>query len=568
MEKELNISRSDYTEATRYYETRYVTELYCEQLAKRRTIKDLDHSILERKVEEQVKSWAEMFSRRLKKELNADNKVEAEEQTLRAQELLESLENILSHTLDIDDTVDFNTLKNSSKFNKPKPPPPRKESLFILKAKEPRKEDCKPRQSFLSALFSSKEKFQERWDKAYQDAMTIYQQEVDLVNGKNEEIEKQNENAQKNYERLLGDWESEKSAFDKTKADTNAKVEQLKSDYRAGDPNAIEEYCEIVLTNSEYPDFVTKDFEIAYNSENQMLAINYTLPDIDDIPTLEKVTYVASTSTFKEKHISDAAKRKLYDNILYQITLRSIHEVFEADQIDCIKSITFNGWISTVDKSTGADVTMCLLTVQTNKEEFESIDLSRIDPKTCFKGLKGIASSKLHGLTPVQPLIVMDTFDKRFVDSKNVVGDIDQSTNLASISWEDFEHLIRELFEKEFSSNGGEVKVTQASRDGGVDAIAFDPDPIRGGKIAIQAKRYTNTVGVSAVRDLYGTVLNEGATKGILVTTSDYGPEAYNFAKDKPITLLNGANLLHLLERHGTKARIDIKEAKRLNAEL
>jgi len=35
--------------------------------------------------------------------------------------------------------------------------------------------------------------------------------------------------------------------------------------------------------------------------------------------------------------------------------------------------------------------------------------------------------------------------------------------------------------------------------------------------------------------------MNEGATKEILVTTSDYGPDAYAFAKDKPITLLNGA---------------------------
>jgi restriction system protein len=132
------------------------------------------------------------------------------------------------------------------------------------------------------------------------------------------------------------------------------------------------------------------------------------------------------------------------------------------------------------------------------------------------------------------------------------------------MNWEDFEHLIRELFEREFKVNGGEVKVTQASRDGGVDAIAFDPDPIRGGKIVIQAKRYTNTVGVSAVRDLYGTVLNEGATKGILVTTSDYGSDSYNFAKDKPLTLLNGSNLLHLLGKHGTHAKIDLREAKRI----
>ena len=132
------------------------------------------------------------------------------------------------------------------------------------------------------------------------------------------------------------------------------------------------------------------------------------------------------------------------------------------------------------------------------------------------------------------------------------------------MDWEDFEHLVRELFEKEFTSNGGEVKVTQASRDGGVDAIAFDPDPIRGGKIVIQAKRYTNTVGVAAVRDLYGTVVNEGATKGILVTTSNYGPDAYGFAKDKPITLLSGSNLLHLLEKHGHKAKIDLVEAKKI----
>lgn len=74
-------------------------------------------------------------------------------------------------------------------------------------------------------------------------------------------------------------------------------------------------------------------------------------------------------------------------------------------------------------------------------------------------------------------------------------------------------------------------------------------------------------VGVSAVRDLYGTTVNEGATKGILVTTADYGPDAYEFAKGKPLTLLNGSNLLHLLEKHGHRAKIDLKEAKKLLAE-
>ena len=62
-------------------------------------------------------------------------------------------------------------------------------------------------------------------------------------------------------------------------------------------------------------------------------------------------------------------------------------------------------------------------------------------------------------------------------------------------------------------------------------------------------------------------MINEGAAKGILVTTADYGPDAYEFANGKPLTLLNGNNLLHLLEKHGHKAKIDIEEAKRILAE-
>ena len=135
------------------------------------------------------------------------------------------------------------------------------------------------------------------------------------------------------------------------------------------------------------------------------------------------------------------------------------------------------------------------------------------------------------------------------------------------MDWESFEHLVRQIFEQEFISAGGEVKVTQASRDGGVDAIAFDPDPIRGGKYVIQAKRYTRTVGVGAVRDLYGTVMHEGADRGILVTTADYGADSVSFAKDKPLTLVNGAQLLALLAKHGHRARIDIREARQQQAE-
>jgi len=297
------------------------------------------------------------------------------------------------------------------------------------------------------------------------------------------------------------------------------------------------------------------------------MIVDYSLPPIEVLPRLNEVKYIKTRNELSESFLADSTVNNLYDDLIYQITLRTIHELYESDVVNAIDSIIFNGIVESIDKATGQTATACIVSVQANKQEFMSINLEHVDPKACFKKLKGIGSSKLHSLTPIAPILNINREDKRFVSSYQVVDELGDTYNLAAMDWEDFEHMIRELFEKEFSQSGGEVKVTRSSRDAGVDAVAFDPDPIRGGKIVIQAKRYTNTVGVSAVRDLFGTVMNEGATKGILVSTADYGPDAYEFAKGKPLTLLNGSNLLHLLEKHGHKAKIDLREAKQILAE-
>jgi restriction system protein len=336
--------------------------------------------------------------------------------------------------------------------------------------------------------------------------------------------------------------------------------------YLEGSAGVVIDYCDLVLTASDYPDYFPQDFELDYNPETKILMVDYSLPSPGNIPTVKEVRYVQNRDEFVEQHLSRSQQIKLYDDLLYQITLRTIHELFEADVIAAIAMIVFNGWVTSIDKGTGNEVTSCVLSVPAHREQFMAINLANIEPKACFRALKGVGSSTLHSITPIPPIMKIEREDHRFVASHEVANTLDESVNLASIEWEDFEHLIRELFEEEFSSSGGEVKVTQASRDGGVDAIAFDPDPIRGGKIIIQAKRYTNTVGVSAVRDLFGTVMNEGANKGILVTTSNYGPDAYAFANGKPLVLLNGANLLHLLEKHGHKAHIDLQQARNINA--
>jgi restriction system protein len=346
-------------------------------------------------------------------------------------------------------------------------------------------------------------------------------------------------------------------------------VTDLKKDYKFLRPEAVNIYCKLVLQSSDLPNGFGRKCDFEYIPESKILIVDHALPAPDDIVYVKKVDFIqASGKLFRTRlDISDNEFKRFYDDALYQICLRTFHELFEADAADALEAVVFNGWIESVDKASGNDIKACVMSVQAKKEEFQKINLARVDPKACFKALKGVGSSALHSLTPIAPVLKINREDKRFVASYEVAGELDERSNLAAMDWEDFEHLIRELFEKEFSKPGCEVKVTQASRDGGVDSVVLDSDPIHGGKTVIQAKRYTNTVGVAAVRELYGTVLNEGAMKGILVTTADYGPDAYEFAKGKPLVLLNGANLLHLLEKHGHKAKIDIQEAKRILGE-
>jgi restriction system protein len=546
----------------------YWIEIKHEGLHKYRVIKGNDKYVVEQKAYLQTRQWDEMWEKKQEAERKklerestllekAQKKEMAEQQTLDAIIKLEMIDKLLLHTLAVDDKIDWDSLKDKSKYKVPKPKIPAEPAY----PSEPEKKYYEPKLGFLDKIFlSSKQKKIDESNKRFEDALIYWKKTKD-------ELTLQYEREVRDYEELLKKWNKKKSSFELEKQEKNDAVQRKKEQYLNGESESITEYCDMVLSNSNYPDYFPQEFDIEYNLSNRTLIVEYILPDISDLPTIKEVKYIATKDDYKESFITEAAVRKMYDKLLYDITLRSIHELFEADAINSIESVVFNGWVHSINKATGKKENICILSIQANKQEFMDINLEMVDSKSCFKNLKGIGSSKLFSLTPIAPIIRINREDGRFVDAYSVTGNVDEETNLAAMDWQDFEHLIRELFEKEFNNTGGEVRITQASKDGGVDAVAFDPDPIRGGKIVIQAKRYTNVVGVSAVRDLYGTVMNEGATKGILVSTADYGPDAYNFAKDKPLTLLNGNNLLHLLHKHGHQAKIDLKEAKLLNME-
>jgi restriction system protein len=512
--------------------------------------------MLQSKVDTLMSDWDKRYGEHLRKSAILAGKDAADQATVDAGLQLEGISGILAHTLKVDDRVDWENLKDFSEW---KPTRSFSDSKPV-RARFDEPVFYPPTIGFFDWLFGRKQRILTNATETFARAHAEWKAK--------DEAEKES------FDRRSIDWGDRKRDFEKLQAqrkqeflDTqliaNAKVDSLAKAVATGDQKAVIEHASLVLDNSDYGDLFEQSFSIDYLPDDKTLLIEYELPSLDNMPRLKAVRFVQATGEMKETYITDKEQKANFDSACYQICLRSMHEVFEADEFGNIDRVLFNGFSTNVDRSTGKDVRACIMSVLVGRSEFMAIDLSRVDPKTCFKSLKGVAASTLSALAPIPPVMEMDRNDRRFVEGRATADAVNNETNLASMSWEDFEHLVRELFEKEFALRGGEVRVTQASNDGGVDAIAFDPDPISGGKIVIQAKRYTRTVGVSAVRDLYGTLLNEGASKGLLVTTADYGPDAHKFAAGKPITIISGANLLHLLAKHGIQAKIDLREARK-----
>ncbi len=309
------------------------------------------------------------------------------------------------------------------------------------------------------------------------------------------------------------------------------------------------------------PDSVPRLWNVDFDKDEHILIVEIGLPDIVHRPPVKTVLLKSGAV---KKPLNQAERKEFIPRVHPASLLRAAYEIFRNDITETIRLLVLNGWVRFSDPTTGIETTAYTASLMVERHNMKFLNLLKVDPVAAFQSLNGKSAGKLIEIIPIEPVLALERKDSRFVDAKEVLKALDIASNLAAMDWQDFEHLIRELFEKEFAGRGAEVKITQASKDRGVDAIAFDPDPIRGGKYVIQAKRYTNTVDVSSVRDLCAVVRKEGASRGILVTTSTYGAEAYAFANNEPVTLLNGAELLGLLRKHGYTFRIDLLEARQI----
>jgi restriction system protein len=377
-----------------------------------------------------------------------------------------------------------------------------------------------------------------------------------------DEIRERYQQAVEGYKLAMQQYQANEEARRKAISMQQKMVADFRIKLSSGDVHAVTSYFQAVLEHSIYPDgFGKRKVKLGFNPETGELVVEYDLPTYEAIiPTVKAYKYVKTRDVIEEQLLNKTDERQmkeLYEEIIAAIALRTLHELFSTDFVSILKLVVFNGMVNTVDKATGRNVRPCLVSVQVTREDFRKLELKRVDKRACLKHLKAQTSPSSKEMVAVKPLVELMTTDPRFVEEIDVLTSLDSRPNLLEMSPPDFEQLIGNLF----TEMGFKTGTTRISRDGGVDVIAFDERPIVGGKIIIQAKRYRNTVGIESVRALYGTMQDEGATKGILVCTSSFGVASREFVKDKPIELIDGNGLLHYLQEQGHAAKIEIPGA-------
>jgi restriction system protein len=351
-------------------------------------------------------------------------------------------------------------------------------------------------------------------------------------------------------------YEESKRKYEAKMAAYNAEVDRFAAAVAGADPASVVEYFAMVLGNSVYPDDFPQHFRLAYLAKQKHLLIEYHLPPIEVVPVVKEYRYDRVRDDLTAIPRDEAEIRRRYVEVIARVTLRTVHEVVEADRGALVQRISFNGIVDTIDRRTGQFTRPCLVSVTTGRETFAAIKLRRVDPVACVKHLEGALSAEPDQLAAIPAKIDFDRdADRDYTEEFNVLADIDERPNLVTLTDPAWEQQLAELF--------GVMGLDMGAADraaGGARWLATDPRPIFGGTVVLYATR-GEPVGAAEVHALAGSVAAAGATKGILVSLRGIRSEAYDALAGRPLELIDGPALVTLLAGHcRIKARIELTD--------
>ncbi len=221
-----------------------------------------------------------------------------------------------------------------------------------------------------------------------------------------------------------------------------------------------------------------------------------------------------------------------------------IYYVF--DKVTKIDTVFISGYRIFID-SKGEEKKLCFKSIKAGRDVAYAVKKENLTPSqvlTNFDTLHGVTIKK-GKIISVRSIYSHEDLEKMSYPAKQEEKGAVTIDVINNILPEQFEQVVSLLLAK----MNFIVEHTGQIGDGGIDIKAQNLSPMTAGKYIIQCKKYSidNKVDVKDVRDLFGVVHSEMANKGILITTSEFTSKANEFAKGKPIELINGKKLEKLL---------------------
>ena len=276
----------------------------------------------------------------------------------------------------------------------------------------------------------------------------------------------------------------------------NSQIDEWIAALKASDPYAVREYISLVLERIQIIEEYDGNANVGLLPASSHLVVDYFLPDVAIIPDHMSFTYNKTRRVISGKVTPLKERKARYSDMLAQSALAILCTIFRADTTNAIQCITLNGMIDTTDKSTGRDVKVCVFSVRADRDTFEMLNLNRVSALDCLRNLKASVSRSPDELQPVKPILELNMTDPRFIETSDVLSTLDQRPNLMDLSPGEFEALITNLFAK----MGLETRLTQPSRDGGVDCVAYDQRPILGGRSSFRRRDTRTLSGLARAR--------------------------------------------------------------------
>lgn len=311
----------------------------------------------------------------------------AEVEGLNAQvtDVFNELDTLLEATLDFDDFVDLDALRKpiDTPFDKPDlekplvaPAKPQIPSQPIYQ------EPPKPR-----GLFGKKKKLERATQEAQSDLANKKQDWEHRVSKLNAAYQADLSEYSAEEQRRIEQLAAETKRFQAELNEHNQTIEQFISNLSYGDKDAVQEYIALVVENSRYPDHFPVEYDFSFVSVDAELTMKVGILPPKEFPDVKAYKYVKASDEIRDTTLPKVEFKKRYCSALYQVAVRSLHEVFEADRRAIIKTIALQVGTNEADPATGKQGFIPFVAVSAEKKNFMEFDLANVVPLATLQHL-------------------------------------------------------------------------------------------------------------------------------------------------------------------------------------